>query len=89
MQKNDRRAIGGAGFGVSDIQDAGIDLLQRAERCVRPWLDGGQPSGACLTWLCGCGTDDAKLSGCRGQRSSANKVTAMPVYVFSGFGRFH
>ena len=29
VQKNDRGAIGGAGFGVSDIQDAGIDLLQR------------------------------------------------------------
>ena len=42
VQKNDRRAIGRAGFGVSDIQDAGIDLLQRAERRVRPRLDRGQ-----------------------------------------------
>ena len=36
MQKNDRGTIGRAGLGVSDIQDAGIDLLQRAERRVRP-----------------------------------------------------
>ena len=42
VQKNDRRAIGGAGLGVADIQDAGIDLLQRAERRVRPRLDCGQ-----------------------------------------------
>ena len=42
VQKNDRRTIGGAGFGVSDIQDAGIDLLERGERCVRPPLDRGQ-----------------------------------------------
>ena len=28
VQKDDRRAIGGASFSVSDIQDAGIDLLQ-------------------------------------------------------------
>ena len=39
MQKNDRRAIGGTGFGVGDIQDAGIDLLQRTERRVRSRLD--------------------------------------------------
>ena len=42
VQKNDRRAIGGTGFGVADIQDAGIDLLQRGERRVRPRLDRGQ-----------------------------------------------
>jgi hypothetical protein len=28
VQKNDRRAIDGAGFSVSNIQDAGIDLLE-------------------------------------------------------------
>ena len=39
MQKNDGRTIGGAGFGVADIQDAGVDLLQRAERRIRARLD--------------------------------------------------
>ena len=32
VQKNDRRTIGGAGFGIADIEDAGIDLLQRTQR---------------------------------------------------------
>src|SRR5260221_6576539 len=36
VQKNYRATIGGASFSVSDIQDAGVDLLQRAERRVRP-----------------------------------------------------
>ena len=27
VQKNDRRTVGGSSFGVSNIQDAGIDLL--------------------------------------------------------------
>ena len=44
VQKNDRGTIGGAGFGVSDIQQAGIDLLQRAERSVRSRLDRRQLS---------------------------------------------
>jgi hypothetical protein len=30
VQKNNRGTIGGAGFGVSNIQEAGIDLLQWA-----------------------------------------------------------
>jgi hypothetical protein len=28
VQKNYRRTIGGAGFGVPDIEEAGIDLLE-------------------------------------------------------------
>jgi hypothetical protein len=31
VQKDDCWTIGGAGFSVSDIQDAGIDLLKPAE----------------------------------------------------------
>ena len=42
MQQKDCRAIGGAGFGVSDIEEAGVDLLQGRERGVRPRLDCGQ-----------------------------------------------
>ena len=40
VEKNDRRTIGGTGFGISNIEDAGIDLLERAEtRCSSPaWL---------------------------------------------------
>ena len=39
VQKNDRRTVGGTGFRVSDIQDAGIDLLERGERRVRTRFD--------------------------------------------------
>ena len=52
VQKNDRRAIGRAGFGVADIQDAGIDLLERAERRVRSRLDRGQPRSFGPAGLC-------------------------------------
>jgi hypothetical protein len=30
VQENDDRPIGGTGFGVADVQQTGIDLLQRA-----------------------------------------------------------
>src|SRR6266536_1960311 len=36
VQQHDRRTVGGAGLGVANIQDAGIDLLQGDERCVHP-----------------------------------------------------
>jgi hypothetical protein len=36
VQRHDHRTIGGASFSVSDIQEAGIDLLKLAERRVRP-----------------------------------------------------
>ena len=46
VQQDDRRTIGGAGFGVADIQDAGVDLLQRAEGRVRHRR--GHPSLQCV-----------------------------------------
>ena len=39
MQKNDRMTTARTGFGIADIQNPGIDLLQSAERLVRPRLD--------------------------------------------------
>ena len=36
MQKQDRPAVSGADVGVSDAQQARVNLLQRAERRVRP-----------------------------------------------------
>ena len=51
MQKNDRRTIGGAGFGIADTQNAGIDLLQRAEGRVRSRLDRGQIRRSCVCRL--------------------------------------
>ena len=39
VQEDDRRAVGRTGFGVPDVQHAGVDLLQRAEGGVRARLD--------------------------------------------------
>ena len=38
MQKDDDWTIGGAGFGIADIQGAGIDLLQAANDVFVPGL---------------------------------------------------
>jgi hypothetical protein len=35
VEQDDGGSIGWAGFGVSNIQETGVDLLERAERCVR------------------------------------------------------
>ena len=35
MQEKDRRAIRRAGFGISDVQQARVDLFQRAKRGAR------------------------------------------------------
>ena len=48
VQKNYGATIGRASLGVADVQYAGIDLLQRAERGVRPSLIRGRNRGGCL-----------------------------------------
>ena len=48
MQQNDGRTIGGPGFGVTDIEDAGIDLLQRGKRSMAPGLIAPAPAGFAL-----------------------------------------
>jgi hypothetical protein len=45
MEKNDRRTIGRTRLGVSDIEQVGVDLFQRGERCVRPGLIVGNCLG--------------------------------------------
>ena len=42
MQQNDRSAIGRTGFGIADIEDASIDLLERREGSVRSRLNRWQ-----------------------------------------------
>src|SRR5437763_711552 len=39
VQKNHHWSIGGTGFSVTDIEAAGLDLLQRSERRVRSRFD--------------------------------------------------
>ena len=50
VQKNDGRTIGGTGLSVSDIQGAGIDLLQRCERRGGPRPDRGHIRAASRRW---------------------------------------
>ena len=54
VQQHDRGTVGGTGLGISDIQGAGIDLLERAERRVRPWLNLGSLSAARLRYCQAC-----------------------------------
>lgn len=35
VEQDDGGPVGGAGFGIADIEETGIDLLQRCERGVR------------------------------------------------------
>jgi hypothetical protein len=42
VQQNDGSTTGRAGFGIADIEDPGIDLLERSERSVRSTLDRRQ-----------------------------------------------
>ena len=75
MQKNDRRTIGGTGFGVADVQDAGIDLLQRAERRVRSRLDRRDLSPPVVLPR----TDHPELSGGDGHRGGAKEAASILV----------
>ena len=86
VQKNDRGTIGGTGFGVSDIEEAGVDLLQRAKRRVRSRLDRAQLRRFCSRCR---GTDHAELGGSKGHRRSAKKAAAMLVDLFGRFGLIH
>ena len=64
VQENDRRAIGRTGFGIADIEHAGIDLLQRAEGGVRPRLDGRQRASSA-----GCAPQSRSSRAARRRRS--------------------
>ena len=82
MQQNDRGTVGGTGFGVADVEEAGIDLFQRRERCVRPGLEPWEIGRPCLFGLCLRGTGQAKLGGRDGHGSSAKKASAILVDLF-------
>src|SRR5215470_12431241 len=89
VQENDDGPIGETGFGVADVQETGIDLLQRAQRRVRSRFDGGQPFGSSIGRLCCRRTDDPELRGRNRHASGAKKATAMPGDVFRGLDRGH
>jgi hypothetical protein len=75
MQKNSWWAVGRTCFGVTDIQDTRIDLLQRSQRRIRSWLDRRD---LCLP-LCSRGTDHPELSSCDGHRGGAKEAASILV----------
>ena len=88
MQQKDYRAIGGAGFGVSDVQKAGVDLLQGRERGVRPRVDRGQVR-FCRAGLSVRRTAHAELRGCNSHGRGADKAAARMIDIFGDFSRVH
>jgi hypothetical protein len=86
VQQNDRRPVGGAGLGVADVEDAGVDLLQRAERGIRSRLECGQ------LWLLRLGmqrADRPELSGGNHQAHGAEEAATMMVDVFQPIEHTH
>jgi hypothetical protein len=88
VQQKNYRAIGGAGLGVSNIQEASVDLLQGRERGVRARLDCGQ------VWFCRAvlsvrRTAQAELRGCNSHGRGADKAAARMIDIFGDSGRAH
>src|ERR1700676_2942539 len=78
VRKNDRRTVGSASFSIADIENAGIDLFQTAERRIRPWLDRRQR-------FCGagfCKSDQAELRGSKGRGHRSEEAAAMRINFF-------
>ncbi len=74
MQQQHDRATGGARLRIGDSEHAGVDLLQRAERCVGPGLDRDELAGLRLRKA-----DLAERGGGEGQRRGAQKAAAVMV----------
>jgi hypothetical protein len=89
VQKNDRTTAGGAGFGISDVEHAGIDLLERAERRVRSRLDRGRINRADPARLRARRTGDAEPGERNGHGRGTQEAAAMMVDVFGQFGWTH
>src|SRR5438105_14600994 len=82
VQKNDHGTIGGTDFSVTNIQEASIDLLDGAERGVRPRLGRGDVGSLYLARLCASGTDHSERGGSNGRGRGAQESAAMMVHVF-------
>ena len=80
MQKNGGRPVCRAGFGIADIQDAGVDLLQRAKRRIHPGLDRVHLAGLRVR-----GAADPEPGGGNGERRVAQNAAAT-VVDFCGHG---
>ena len=89
MQQDDGRTIAGAGFGVADIQDTGVDLLQRAERRVRPRLDPRDIHRLGGGGLCVRAAAQGELSRRQGHSSSTTEAAAIAVDVLRHIACLH
>jgi hypothetical protein len=86
VQQNDGSAIGRAGFGIADIEDPGIDLLERSERSVRSRLDRRQARRFGLRC---CGADQTKLRDRGAERRDAKETTTVMVDLFGSINFGH
>ena len=76
VEENDRPSPVGARLRVRDVEEAGRDLLERAERRVGSRRDRRDARRLGLAGLCGHGADVAQLDGCDAHRHGADEVTA-------------
>ena len=70
MQEDNGWPIGGTFVGVSDVEIAGVDMLQRGEGRVRSRLRFGQLCRFSIASLCARRTDHPKFRGGNGERRS-------------------
>ena len=83
MQKDDGSAVGVTDFGISDIQNAGLDLLQCTERHVCPRLGRRPIRWCCVIRLGDCGPGHDELGGRDSHCRCAQKAAARMVDVFT------
>jgi len=90
VQQNDGLAVGGACLGITDIEQPGIDLLQRCERRVRARLESPGVQSLLGRFCLGGGAKrELDCGKCHG--SSAEKAAAVVVdlvgHLFAPVGR--
>ena len=81
VQKDDGAAVRRTGLGVSDIQDAGIDLLERCERRMRPRFGHAQCHRFGLAGLRSRGIAHGEPGRGNGHGRGAKKAAAIIVDV--------
>ena len=82
MQQNDCWTIDRAGLGISDIENTGIDLLQRDESGVRAGPDRRQIRRACPAGLRKDGTAEDKRGGGHAYRGVVQEAATILVDGF-------
>jgi len=73
VQQEHWRTAWGTRFGVADVEDPGMDLLERSKRRARARLARGSASRLCLAGLRGRRTQSAEPGGGNSHGCSAHK----------------